>query len=56
MFFHFFWKTRETSGFGMILNFLFWKSQENAFALTLKILILRKSCFLNFQHVILITV
>ena len=56
--FHFFWKSLETSGFGMILNFLFWTSLENAFALKLKILILilRKSCFLNFQHVVLLTV
>ena len=52
------WKRLETSGFGMILNFLFWKSLENAFALKLKILILIliKSCFLNFQHVVLLTV
>ena len=46
----------ETSGFRMILNFLFQKSLKNAFAVKLKILILRKSCFLNFQHVVLLTV
>ena len=43
LFFHFFWKTLETSGNIWIWDdFLFWKSLENAFALKLKILILRK--------------
>ena len=50
------WKSLETSGFGMVLNFLFWKSLKNAFALKLKILILRKSCFLNFQDAVLLAV
>ena len=52
IFFHFLgkvWKRLETSGFGMILNFLLWKSLENAFSLKLKILILRKSCSSTFN-------